>query len=242
MKIALLALCKALGLFALSRALTAKGLRILCYHGIWMGADHFGDYLFMSAAKFRHRMQWPARSGYPAIGLGEAVAGLRTGQLPPNATVITIDDGWYGTYAHVLPVLRDLKLPSTLYVSTYYVEKQLPVFDVALQYIVAHAPRRQVDLAALGLDGAAPIDLDSEAGKSKMMSVMLDRAAQLNGAGCFDLLQRFTRLLGMDISALLAARVFHLMTADEVRQAAAGVWTSNCILTAIASIWTMSPR
>ena len=63
MKIVVFRLAKALGLFALSRWLTRRGLRILCYHGIWLGEGHYGNFLFMSPEVFAGRMAFLTPAG-----------------------------------------------------------------------------------------------------------------------------------------------------------------------------------
>ena len=60
-------LAKYTGLFALCRRITARNLRILAYHGIWLGQGHYGNYLFMSAGKFAARMQKIQALGYPVL-------------------------------------------------------------------------------------------------------------------------------------------------------------------------------
>jgi len=123
MKRAIFRIAKALGLFALARQLTRRQLRILGYHGASIRDEHdFSPGTFMSATTFEGRLDLLEAGGYPVLPLEEAVARLKAGTLPPAATVITIDDGWYGTYKHMIPALKARTLPATLYVSTYYVE------------------------------------------------------------------------------------------------------------------------
>ena len=136
LKLTVFVLAKYLGLFALSRHLTRRGLRILCYHGIWIGTGHFGNFLFMQPAKFAQRMAFLAKSDFPVLPLAEAVARFRDGTHPDGCTVITIDDGWYGSFKHMVPVLAAEKLPATFYVTTYYAMKQKPVINVALTYFL----------------------------------------------------------------------------------------------------------
>ena len=78
---------------------TAKGVRVLCYHGVWMGDRSFaGDCMFVGAETFGKRLDLLADAGYPVLRLDDAAAALREGRaLPAGATVITIDDGWFGT-------------------------------------------------------------------------------------------------------------------------------------------------
>lgn len=141
MKALLLGVVRALGGFSLCRWWTRGDLRILCYHGIWMGGDpHYGDCLYMSAQRFEQRMALLKRRGYRVLALGEALALWEAGALPSRAVVITIDDAWYGTFKHMVPVLQRYAYPSTLYVTTYYVHAQRPVLSVLLGYLVARTP------------------------------------------------------------------------------------------------------
>ncbi|HUG78289.1 MAG TPA: polysaccharide deacetylase family protein [Burkholderiales bacterium] len=140
MKRLFLYFAKALGLFALSRLATRGQLRLLCYHGIWLGGDpHYGDCLYMSRQRFAQRVGLLARQGYPVLPLQDALERLRNGTLPDCAVAITIDDAWYGTYLHMLPVLRQHRMPATVYVTTYYVMARRPVLNVLIGCMVTRA-------------------------------------------------------------------------------------------------------
>ena len=140
----------------MSRAITTGGLRILCYHGISLADEHlFNGYLFMRPELFRDRMHRMVAAGYHVLALSEAVHFLRAGNLPPGSVVLTFDDVWYGVYRHALPVLAELKLPATLYVTTSAGEGRGAVFHIALQYLFWSTRAVSVDLAQLhcGLQG-----------------------------------------------------------------------------------------
>jgi peptidoglycan/xylan/chitin deacetylase (PgdA/CDA1 family) len=134
------------GLATLARRASARQLRILCYHGLWVTPGfEFGDCLFIAPEQFERRMERLKRSGRPVLPLGEAVERLAANDLPEAAVVITIDDGWVSTLTHALPVLEALGLPATLYATTWYSGRELPVVNVAVQYLVAASGRRDID-------------------------------------------------------------------------------------------------
>ncbi|MGF1630373.1 MAG: polysaccharide deacetylase family protein [Kiloniellaceae bacterium] len=221
MKILLFQIAKATGLFALSRWLTRGGLRILCYHGIWLGEGHYGNFLFMSPEKFAARMAFLAGAGYPVLPLEQAVEGLKGQSLPPGATAITIDDGWHGTYRHMLPALEAHGLPATVYVTTYFAERQYPVFDLVVRYLLDRSENRELDLAALGIPGGGRVRLDSatvraEAGEA----IMAHCREHLDGAGCHAFGARLAAALNLDYDALVKQKVFHLMSLAEIAEAA----------------------
>lgn len=160
MKNMLLDIARASGGMGLARMATRRSLRILCYHGIWTsdGPPH-GECLFMRPEQFAERMRWLAASHYHVVDLDEAVARLADDTLPANAVALTIDDGWRSTYTHMLPVLERLRLPATLYASTYYVERQEVVVNVAINHILERAPVDALALADLLPQFPTPVPL-----------------------------------------------------------------------------------
>lgn len=217
MKLFVFRFAKACGLFALSRWLTRRGLRILCYHGIWLGEGHYGNFLFMSAEKFAARMAFLAHAGYPVLSLEDAVAGLKAGTLPPGATAITIDDGWYGTYRHMLPALEAHRLPATVYVTTYFAERQFPVFDLVVQYLLDRAGPRELDLAALGIAGGGRVALgDAEARAQAGGMILAHGRERLDGRGRDAFGAQLADALGLDYQALVEQKIFHLMAPSEI--------------------------
>ena len=194
-KHALLTAARLSGLSALARAATGSQLRILCYHGAWVTpGPAFGTCLFMDPGQFEARMARLKQSGLPVLRLGEAVARLAAGDLPTAAVVITIDDGWVSTRTHMLPVLERYELPATLYATTWYAKRDLPVVNVAVDYLLA--------MAARGPESRTAAIRRIEA---------LPEAQRLDG------LRAFGRELGVS-EAWLESRQFHLMQADELAE------------------------
>jgi peptidoglycan/xylan/chitin deacetylase (PgdA/CDA1 family) len=127
---------KILGLFALAKYVTRKQLRILCYHGVTEGDESlFRPMVFMSASTFRARMDLLLRLRVTIMELDVAVSRLKTNELPPCPVVITFDDGFFGNYANTYGFFSKQGIPSTMYVTTYYVDYPNPVFRVAVRYM-----------------------------------------------------------------------------------------------------------
>jgi Polysaccharide deacetylase len=219
----LLRIARYAGLFALARALTARDLRILCYHGAALDDEHkFRPGLFMTGATFARRMRFLAAGGYPVLPLGEALQRLENGTLPRNGTVITIDDGWLGTFKVQVPALRAHGFPATLYIATYYLQNQTQVFNVALGYVLWKSGARQFDLAKIGrgLNGAAANGVaDAGAALQRLIALAdsLDSAAARQS-----LLRDVCDALGISWKSLEDRRLISFMNPDEARQAAAG--------------------
>ncbi|MES2442508.1 MAG: polysaccharide deacetylase family protein [Pseudomonadota bacterium] len=192
-KHALLKAAQLSGLSGLARAATGSQLRILCYHGAWVTpGPSFGSCLFMAPHQFEARMARLKRSRLPVLGLGEAVARLEAGDLPPAAVVITIDDGWASTRTHMLPILERYELPATVYATTWYAGRDLPVVNVAVDYLLGRSGRG---------DGAR--------------QPAIRRIEALPEGDRLDALRAFGRELGVG-EAWLDQRQFHLMQASEL--------------------------
>ncbi|KON82472.2 polysaccharide deacetylase family protein [Azoarcus sp. PA01] len=216
-----LQLAKAAGLFRVARHLTRKQLRILCYHGVWLGGPpHYGDCLFMSAAQFASRIELLRRLGYPVLPLDEAVSRLADGTLPECAVAITIDDGWYSTAAAMLPILKRYRLPATVYVTTYYALARRPVLNVLLGFMLARCERLPPSEAlpeaarALVPENRFP----GEEARQRIAAALCDHLDRLPALDArWEALERLAQAFRFDLGAVLADRRFDLMTEDEIR-------------------------
>lgn len=187
----------ATGFAAASRRATAGQLRILAYHGLWVTPGHqFGNRIFMSPGQFEERMKRLRRSGLPVLPLGDAVELLAEGGLPDAAVVVTIDDGWESTFTHMLPILEAEGLPATLYATTWYAGRDLPVVDVSVTYLLESSGRGDLDRSA--------------------------KVAEIEALPVGERLEALRRLgseLGVD-EAWLKLRQFNLMGLDQLAEAA----------------------
>lgn len=193
-KLAVLRTAKKCGLFEATAASEwrRRRLLILCYHGFSLDDEHLWDpALYITPGRFRERLTFLRDKGYNVLPLAEGLSRLRSGTLPARAVAITVDDGTYDFYSQALPILNEFRYPATLYLSTYYVEHQEPVFDGICEYMQWKASRR------------VTIDAGSLSGREKSQ-----RAREL------------ARELGIDYGALTARRVITLMTAEETAEAA----------------------
>ena len=148
-----LASAKASGAQWLSDRLLRGHVRILSYHGAWVTPGYvYSDKMYIPVEQFRKRMRWLKSSKYRVISLEEAITGLESGEVPDRSVVITFDDGWRTSYSHMLPILQELELPATIYLTTWYVENPLPVLDKVVDFLVTFAKSRKVTVAGKHFD------------------------------------------------------------------------------------------
>ncbi len=208
-----------LGFFRLARYVTRHGLRIICYHGFAVGEEYkYRSTLFIRDDFFRKRMEYLRRERYPILPLRDALNALSAGQLPPCSTVITMDDGWRGVHTVGLPIIRELEIPVTVYVTTYYVENRMPVYTVTVSYLFWRATPRPVDLPR----GLGSFDLECEAAKA-------EEAAQNFGGALppgdrLEFLKELAAALDVSFYEIEKQHLFEVMDEQQLRDlAAAGV-------------------
>lgn len=222
-KLFTLYLCRALGLFHLARYLTRDQLRILCYHGFELEDEsRFRGGLFMRPDTFARRLKLIARYKFPVIGLDEAVRRLSRGDLPENAVVITIDDGFHSVYRMAAPLLRVHGFPATVYVTTYYVEKQSPVFRLAVQYMFWKSRARKLKLP----DGIGVPGKTEEIGDPANRGRVMWQCIEFGENACSEeerlqLARQLGTLLGVDYQLISDNRTLSLMNEGEIRELAA---------------------
>lgn len=224
LRLLLLRAARSIGAFAAARHVTRRQLRILCYHGFELRDEtRFRPQLFMSGATFERRIATVERLGYRAVSLDEAIDLLEAGSLTGDEVVITTDDGWHSFSQVALPVLARYGLPSTLYVTTYYVTHDAPVFRLAVQYLFWRATLPRVVLQGMPWlkGGALELDLRDPVACERAET----RCYEYGERDCTeserqDLCRELGRQLGVDYDDIVRQRILHLMSPDELKSAA----------------------
>jgi peptidoglycan/xylan/chitin deacetylase (PgdA/CDA1 family) len=194
-------------------------LLILCYHGVSMDDEHEWGGLYISPETLRRRMELVARVGCNVLPLSEAVERLQNGTLPDRAVVITFDDGFHDFFSVAGPIVESFGYPVTLYLTTYYVEFNRPVFDPMCSYLLWKGRHKQ------NLEWQevfpTPVALDN-AGRERATATIKQFAIsrKLSGPEKDGLLARLAERLDIDYQELCRKRVMHLITPEEARELA----------------------
>jgi len=214
---------KVVGLFHLARRVTARGLRIICYHGIALADEaRFRPQLFVSPATFGRRLRCLSAGGFPVLPLDGALDALDKGNLPACPTVITIDDGFYSVYTHGLQPLRRFSFPATLYVTTYYALKETPVFRLAVQYMFWKTGRAEADLSALNIASLGRLSLtDARQREQDMWRIIHYGETQCSEVERGALARTLGACLAVDYQHIVDLRSLTLVNATELREMAA---------------------
>ncbi len=215
-------LCKSVGLFSVARRLTRSELRILGYHGSALGDDaEFRPQMFIDAELFRRRMEYLIHHGYPVLSLGDAVERLRIDSLPPGATVITIDDGFFSTWKLAVPVLVELGLPATIYLTTYSSVRETPIFRLVVQYMFWKTGVIELRLSDIGLSDEGSVRIEDDAAREAVawLIIRYGESAPRSEEDRVALCRRLGSVLRVDYEEIVRKRPFTLMTLSEVRGA-----------------------
>lgn len=220
-KLAVFHLARGLGLFRLSRRLTAGRVRILCYHGGAIGDEsRYNPKLFSSAALLEQRMAWLQRAGFHLVPLDEAVrSAAATGPRAALTTAITFDDGWYSTASELVPVLGRRQIPSTLYLCTSHYLEGWAIASVTVRYLLWKSGLTRASLRGIGPDVDGEADLSSPALRNATANriVAAIERSEATRATRHALLEQLAACLRLSPEQLgLATRRFEYMNEQEL--------------------------
>jgi len=219
-KLIFLSICRLLGAFRLAKYLTRKKFRVLCYHGFSLKDEHeFHPQLFMRAETLASRLQTLKKEGFNVMPLGELLKGLEMGGIPDHSVAITVDDGWKGVHSLAQPVFMKYNMPWMLYLTTYYVENNIQVINIALRYILWKTVVSEIRMADFIPNDSRTYHLSTQAMRNEIADTLyiycdaLDKVQER---------QKFVNdvadKLGLDWQSCLAIGMFKLITADECRE------------------------
>jgi len=116
---------------------------IVTYHHI---ADHelafpHPEVVDATPAQFRAQMELLAQHCSP-ISIGDLIAAIDGAPLPPNAVLVTFDDGYTSCHDVALPILTRLGIPATFFIATSFIEDRRLYWWERVALLVAHAKQR----------------------------------------------------------------------------------------------------
>jgi peptidoglycan/xylan/chitin deacetylase (PgdA/CDA1 family) len=115
-------------LFACLGPRVACGFGILMYHRVVARAAGAPAPTWnVTPARFRAQIEGLLARGYRPWPLKKVLA-CHQGkmEIPPQTFVITFDDGFENVYSSAFPILREYRVPATVFVATAYLDAQAP--------------------------------------------------------------------------------------------------------------------
>jgi peptidoglycan/xylan/chitin deacetylase (PgdA/CDA1 family) len=226
-KLAMLTVAERTGVFRAVRESSwrTRRLLILAYHGISLGDEHqWSPELYLPSDALRARFELIRDGGYTVLPLRDAVTRLHQGTLPSRAVAITFDDGMWDFKAVAVPLLQEFQFPATVYVTTYYAQKQVPIFKIACRYLLWRGRGQTISGDDLTVAGG-PLPLLSSSQRDLALFAVEQRLRQVNGGVTEEMatLRRLAERVGADFDQFLANRHLQIMTPDEIGSLPAGL-------------------
>lgn len=128
-----------LGLSGMIRRLGTANPKVLLYHDISPSESDYVAGLDCTTAPdvFRLHLTY-VKAHYAVVDL----LTLASGQAPPGAVAITFDDGYASLHSHAFPILQELGLPATVFLTTDVVGNRDLVWVNELVFALRRAPAK----------------------------------------------------------------------------------------------------
>jgi peptidoglycan/xylan/chitin deacetylase (PgdA/CDA1 family) len=108
-------------------------------------------------------------------------------------------------------------MPATVYVTTYYVQRQVPVFGMLVQYLLWKTRCRMVSTAGIAGLEAGAVDLGDGAARDALLRRVLAAGADLSSEAARQALAaELASRLQVDMADIVKRRCFTMMSAAEL--------------------------
>src|SRR5581483_4319177 len=200
------------GMLKWAARLRTQGVAILMYHSVLDNEEEqrlvLGG-IAHSPAVFRQQIEAIARH-YDPISLDDLLSFVREGKsVPTRAVVVTFDDGYADNLEVAVPILNQVGVPATFYITVDCVETARLPWPSRLRYPFFTSKERawrQGDSRAFPLDG--------EASRNQAYLQACDECAKLTGAAQNEFLERIERELN---AAIPISTETKMLTWDQAR-------------------------
>ena len=138
-----------------------KDLRILAYHRVMPIPDpdryEFDMELISTSPELFRAQMLRLKRYFQPMRLSDVVAALDANKpISPNAVVVTFDDGYDDNYRIAFPILRELGVPATFFVSTGHIDSGKPFSYDWLVHMILLTSAPRLRLPELNLDVPLP--------------------------------------------------------------------------------------
>lgn len=101
---------------------------ILLYHRISPHVEGLREPDFnVTPERFRRQLEGLLRAGFTFCKLQDAIDRRAEGKaVDPKTAIVTFDDGFENVYTHAWPVMRELEIPSTIFLNTAFLDSDEP--------------------------------------------------------------------------------------------------------------------
>jgi len=132
----------------LGRRMFAKSLTVINYHRIGdparPGLDSFRPNISAHPELFRQQLEY-LRRWYNVIEAQDLIKWLNHEKpLPPNAALITFDDGYLDNYTEAYPILRKYEMPALIFLTSGHIDTNQPFYWDLAAYCFHHTTQDHI--------------------------------------------------------------------------------------------------
>ncbi len=202
------------GTLRVARRFVEGGALVLMYHSVvdnpQLYENSIGTGITCSSSIFREEMEYICRKYHPVV-IDDLLLFLRgQKEVPPNAVVITFDDGYADNLLTAAPILNHLGIRATFYVTVNCVETGKPPWPARVRYAFANT-KKQSCVDPLGR--ARP--LQDSAQREIALLLASEQCAALAGDAQEKAVQAIEH--GLETEPLTASQV-PMLTWDQARK------------------------
>lgn len=122
---------------ALFRRLNRNKLLVVMYHGVTLNTYIPLVWTHLPMDRFRQQLRF-LKSRYSIVSMDQVLDALDGKKgLPPNAALITFDDGYKNNFNAAFPVLQEMKIPATIFVTVDRIGSGSPLWFDEI-YLLLH--------------------------------------------------------------------------------------------------------
>ena len=205
--------------FGIPRILYGKRSRsrltILMYHAVVRLPLEVPHWCFIEESSFRRQVHYLKRR-FEVVTLSEAVERLRSGRFCSPTAVITFDDGFQNNCDIAFPILREARLPATVFLTTGLTGTCDTLWFCRLQQAIGNA-----SLSALEWNGQR-LNLSGLEAKVKASAALRMRLKQLQQPQLLAEVRRIVEALGDDPDrAIEAGSPFQMLNREAIAEMSA---------------------
>jgi peptidoglycan/xylan/chitin deacetylase (PgdA/CDA1 family) len=125
-------------------------ISVLMYHGIIKDQSRYHAWTQVPVSSFENQIKYLLKN-FDLITLDEAICTFKKRDNQKPKAVITFDDGLRNNFSQAFPIIKQYKVPVTVYVSTKAVVTQIPFWWDRVIQAIESSGVRFMDLREFGL-------------------------------------------------------------------------------------------
>jgi peptidoglycan/xylan/chitin deacetylase (PgdA/CDA1 family) len=104
--------------------------------------------MYVTPASLRLHLSY-LKAHFLIISLAELVRRLQAGEDISRCAVITFDDGWHDNYTYAFPILKELKVPATIFLASGFIGTSRWFWPEEISWAILSVRRKRVDVSLL---------------------------------------------------------------------------------------------